>query len=324
MKNAAVTVLDAGARYGMHPTWSAYKGDLAYVMFEPDPGEAGRLAKKYEDRGDIRVESCALGNREGEISIKMTRHKGVSSVFAPNEDSFWFGLTHRGEGDIVSSYTAPMTTVDLFARRNSLAFDFMKIDTEGSEAAILEGAMEQLASSVCGLRTEVQCDQSFHGAPTIAEIFKILNAQNFFLVNLDYDGRGAHLNQFCAGSRYGVLAGTDAVWLKRFDCILDKDRSDTEIGLRAVKSALFCFHNHATDVGMELLLRAKDMLGEAFFSVSDTAVYRSLDVAVQRLFYTLSRSPGGGGGKLQEVYFSLFRRQLKELHNFFESEEING
>ena len=44
------TVLDAGGRYGIHPTWKPFTGELKYYLFEPDPSERARLKRKYKHR----------------------------------------------------------------------------------------------------------------------------------------------------------------------------------------------------------------------------------------------------------------------------------
>ena len=46
------TVLDAGGRYGIHPSWKPFSGELEYYLFEPDRGESERLEKKYSRRSD--------------------------------------------------------------------------------------------------------------------------------------------------------------------------------------------------------------------------------------------------------------------------------
>lgn len=35
--NLEMSVLDAGGRCGLHPTWKSFTGELNYHLFEPDP-----------------------------------------------------------------------------------------------------------------------------------------------------------------------------------------------------------------------------------------------------------------------------------------------
>ena len=51
-RDFTTTVIDAGGRYGKHPTWKPFRGELAYHMFEPDAVEAERLRLKYHKLGN--------------------------------------------------------------------------------------------------------------------------------------------------------------------------------------------------------------------------------------------------------------------------------
>ncbi len=43
-------VIDAGARYGLHPTWSDLRGLVEFHLFEMDDVESGRLEQRYQVR----------------------------------------------------------------------------------------------------------------------------------------------------------------------------------------------------------------------------------------------------------------------------------
>ncbi len=63
-------VLDAGGRYGLHPSWKPFTGELLYYLFEPDSEEARRLRKKYTHRSDeIIIDDRALNDVDGKITI---------------------------------------------------------------------------------------------------------------------------------------------------------------------------------------------------------------------------------------------------------------
>lgn len=319
-------VIDAGARYGIHPTWKGFSGDLRYLMFEPDRREADRLAHKYAGRGGaVAVIPQALGEREGSLAINVLRHHGQSTAFEPNPGSFWFGKTRPNEGDVVARYEAPVTSIDDYCAGSGLALDFLKSDTEGSELAILKGAARQLEENVLGVRCEVQFEPVFLGAPSFADIYTYMTGKGFFLLNLDYAGAGSPCNGLFAGDRYGILTGTDAVWLRHPSALFVARAGDDPgaTAARTAKYAAFCLISQATDVAMDVLLQAKREHGIDLAALQGTALHRWLDVAVQRLFYALQQNPAHDRGRLQAVYAELFGRALKQFHEFFESEEVN-
>ena len=82
-------VFDAGARYGMHPSWNRFFGDLQYFAFEPDAKEAQRLREQNDPKSFI-VHEVALDKTEGERTFNVQKHRGLSSFLEPNPDSECF------------------------------------------------------------------------------------------------------------------------------------------------------------------------------------------------------------------------------------------
>lgn len=316
-------VIDAGGRYGIHPTWRGFKGELEYHLFEPDPREAERLARKYaRDSHRIKINPLALGEREAALKINILRHHGQSSAYLPNGDSVWFGNTRKGEGEVVSSYEANAVTVDQHCERHGISADFLKIDTEGHEYAILKGGVTQLRHSVLGVRTEVHFDHVFRGAPLFSNIQDFMLERGFYLLNLDYTGQGAHKNGFVTGGRYGVLVSCDAVWLRRYERLFDDGNADLH-ALRVLKYAAFCLHNNASDVALDILLHGLDRRGLDYSRFQTTGLWRHLDIGIQRLFNALKYQPSQDPGLIRSVYEKIFRRELKQMHEYYESEETN-
>ncbi len=313
-------VIDAGARYGIHPSWKNFGGELRYVMFEPDSAESIRLRLKYQNNSNIQVVASALGDRNGQQVMHVLRHHGQSSLFMPNSNSSWFAQTRPLEAEQVAEYLADITTIDEYCKEHDISPDFLKSDTEGSELLILNGAKEKL-EKMLGVRCETQFEQVFLGAPTFADIFKVLTSHGFTLLNFDYDGRGSPCNKYFAGRRYGVLTGTDATWVRGVDDVLSWSGDELEVVTRAAKYALFCFANGASDVGMQMLLRAGQT--HQFLRLNGTQLLRYLDISVQRLFYQLLQHPSYAYKELNYVYETLFNRPLKRWHEFFESDDFN-
>jgi FkbM family methyltransferase len=311
-------VVDAGGRYGIHPSWQDFKGDLRYFLFEPDVAEANRLAQKYAGARNIEVIAQALGDKPGNVTINVLRHHGQSTVFEPNPQAAWFSSTRRGEGDIVGRYDAPMTTVDLFCAERSLAVDFMKLDTEGSELGILRGAENQLRQNVLGLLCELHFDEVYIGAPRFPDVYSLLHGAGFVLLNLDYSGGGAYVTPFFDGPRYGILSGCDSAWVRTPQHVLHE-----AVPERILKYASFCMRNNATDLALHVLESAAANPNIDLYSLADTRLMRGVDVAVQHLFYRLSHKPRYDFEFLDETYQRIFQRRLKRMHEFFQSDDVN-
>jgi FkbM family methyltransferase len=311
-------VVDAGGRYGVHPSWQSFQGDLRYFLFEPDVTEATRLAQKYAPAQNIQVVAQALGEKPGQVTINVLRHHGQSTVFEPNLQAAWFSRTRRGEGDVVHRYDAPMTTVDHFCAERGIAVDFMKLDTEGSELGILRGAANQLRENVLGLLCELHFDEVYIGAPRFPDVYNLLHGAGFVLLNLDYSGGGAHLTPFFDGPRYGILSGCDSAWVRAPQQVLQE-----AVPERILKYASFCMRNNATDVALHMLESAAADQRIDLHSLADTRLMRGVDVAVQHLFYRLSHKPRYEFEFLDETYQRIFHRKLKRMHEFFQSDDVN-
>ena len=131
---------------------------------------------------------------------------------------------------------------------------FMKIDTEGTELEVLKGAESKLNSTILGVRAEVNFEEIYKDGALFGEIHDFMRKQNFELVNLTYDGRGHPVSEFTLPHRYGKLIATDAVWIKRMEFILKGSKEN--VAESAILLALFLLYNDASDLALDLLLRA--------------------------------------------------------------------
>lgn len=262
-ERATTTVVDAGARYGMHPSWRGFAGALRYFAFEPDEREAERLRTQVQQPG-FEVVGFALAKATGERELYVTKHRGYSSFLRADLESEWFGRYRPGEGVVEGVVRVQTSSVDEFASVRRLHVDFMKVDTEGTELEVLEGASGQLEASVLGVRVNVNFQTCYLGQALFPETHTYLTARGFFLLNLDYFGRGVPRNSLFRNpdpllpdsGRYGTLIGTDGVWLRRYEDVCARWRGDREgLGYASLKYVYFCMLNHAPDVGIDVLHR---------------------------------------------------------------------
>lgn len=125
------TMLDVGANAGFH----ALTAGLFFrrvVAFEPTPATATRLERNImlSALRHIDVKRFALSNRIGEASFAV--------------DPGHCGANRIGDRPAAQSITVPLRTLDSIAADVG-RIDFIKIDVEGHECEVLEGAKETIA-----------------------------------------------------------------------------------------------------------------------------------------------------------------------------------
>jgi FkbM family methyltransferase len=299
---------------------------MKYYLFEPDSTEAARLKDKYAQRSDeIVVLNLALDNSDGTVRINQLRNRAMSTSSVRNRISPLFVGERSKEVDIINQIEVQGRSIDSFCAENNLEIDFLKLDTEGSEYEILLGAIDQLRSTVLGVRVEVSFDHIFEGKKLFSSISDLLLENGYFLLNFDYNGRGDYQNEFVNIDRpYGVLTTSDAVFLKRKYYIFRPDRSEnilTEI--RSLKYAAFCFLNNAPDVALDILLSAKREFHLDFSVLKETKLYKFVDVSVHKNFYSLKWQPGQSLESHSKCYYEIFEKPMKVVNEFMESTDLN-
>ena len=135
------TCVDAGANIGyLTLVMARTVGDAGRVYsFEALPTLSGRLAANVALNGfsNVTAETLCLGSKRGEVDF-FTPRRGISNV---GQSSLY--LDHHpelGRSDIVR-HTVSMISFDEYAEREGLrSWDFLKLDVEGAELEVLEGA----------------------------------------------------------------------------------------------------------------------------------------------------------------------------------------
>ena len=327
MNSSCVTiVLDAGARYGLHPSWKPFTGEMRYYLFEADTQEADRLKIKYRQRGDeIIVIGKAVAEKSGKLVLNLFRNRAMASTVKRNPVSSLFEDERLQEVEITDQIQVDAVSFDSFCQEKEIKADFLKLDTEGTELEIMKGAIHQIEHNILGLRSEVAFDYIFDGMPLFGDLNAFMLSKGFYLLNIDYDGKGDYQNESVrVDGRYGILTSSDAVWLRRMDTLFDKIYGNSQtIEEQLFKYAAFCFNNHATDVAIKVLLQGIIKHGMDFSRLNGSRLYDFIDKAVHRLFYSLKWQPGQSLVKNQETYRQIFDKEMKVMNDYMESLELN-
>ena len=163
----AATVLDVGARWGMEASWYALPPLVSLVGFEPDADECARLNEKAS--AHQRYEPVALGKEDGRVPLTITEEPGCSSLFPPDPsviERYPLLEVMRPRRQVEVEVTRLATWSERTGCRDVA---FMKLDVQGAELAILEGAGSLLDGCV-GLEAEVEFFPLYQGQPLFSEL----------------------------------------------------------------------------------------------------------------------------------------------------------
>ena len=129
-------MIDVGANYGYYSClWAASNSSNRVMAFEASPRNLSPLkhnliSNKLENQVDVR--ETAVGKESGNLLFNL----------GPNEQSGWGGLAVHNKAD---SIEVPVVSLDeIFVNHESEHIDVLKIDTEGADTWVLQGAEKLL------------------------------------------------------------------------------------------------------------------------------------------------------------------------------------
>jgi FkbM family methyltransferase len=175
-----LVLVDAGAAGGVARRWRPAGGRLLVVGFEPD--SRSHAALEPSD-GRIWLDT-ALWERPGPVELRLTRKSSNSSVLTPNR-KFLDRFPDVERFDVVGTEEVQAGTLDdALAAIPIPRADFLKMDVQGGELAILRGARSTLSSGVFGVEVEVAFAPLYQGQPTFGAIDEFLRGEGFELIDL--------------------------------------------------------------------------------------------------------------------------------------------
>ncbi|HEY7474488.1 MAG TPA: FkbM family methyltransferase [Vicinamibacterales bacterium] len=209
-----LVLVDVGARGGLKRNWAAARRHLRVLGFEPEQREFGQLAgPDSSSEAGTRYFDVALHDRRGPLRLNVARDRGLTSIYQPNR-AFLDSFPDASRFDTVDVHEVQADRLDDHLQAHGLTdVDFLKVDTQGSELLILQGASRVLETAVSGVEVEVEFTPIYSGQPLFAEVDSFLRAQGFLLFDLRpvYWKRAA--GRAIGGPR-GQIIWADALYLK--------------------------------------------------------------------------------------------------------------
>ena len=182
-----LTVVDAGAAYGLPAHIKALERVADVLLFEPNPDEARRLEDWYRTRnvtGNIRVFPVALSGTGGTRTLFVTNAPTGSSLLRPNPDMIArtgdFGYFHPMRE--VRVETSTLESV-LFESKVAVV-DAMKLDVQGAEYEILQGLGGEYSRRLLAVELEIGMPGMYEQQPGFSELDRFLRQNGLELFDL--------------------------------------------------------------------------------------------------------------------------------------------
>ncbi len=173
------TVLDVGANEGHYARFLREVGFRGRILsFEPGAAAYERLQRSAKGDALWTVASrAALGNREGEVRLNVSSNDGLSSSVLPMLES------HRRAAPsaiYVESEVVPVTRLDratggLLSGTERI---FLKVDVQGFEMEVLEGATG-LLPRIVGAQLELSLVPLYQGQALFHALMDFMVRQGF-------------------------------------------------------------------------------------------------------------------------------------------------
>jgi FkbM family methyltransferase len=197
--------------------------DIEIVMFEPDVRSLESMAKK----SGVRIFTNALSAKEEKRSLYLTRKPELTSFYKPKM-TYHNKFPDSRRWEIVDEINVECKSIkSLYPEIGE--YDFIKIDTQGSELEILKGALDGGLELALGVESEVEFIELYEGQPLFSDVCQFMKGQGFefydFVVEYRYGRK--ELN------RKGQLAFADALFLRTSEWVESKYRNG-EIGINKI------------------------------------------------------------------------------------------
>lgn len=184
-----LSVMQVGGRGGADPytEWLRRRGKARTIGVEP---EAAGLEELRKNNAYDAVIGEAFSDTDGAATLHVTKARGWCSLLTPDEAAIARVATETcirvRPFEVVHTEEIRLTTIDAVAK-TVLPIDYLQIDVQGAELAVLRGAAETL-KSVSVVEIETRFYPIYQNEPLFPDLHAFFDAHGFQLFQMTPQG----------------------------------------------------------------------------------------------------------------------------------------
>jgi len=269
-------LVDVGASGGLEPHWRSVQKYLHVIGFEPDPREFSNLQKQQNNM--VKYLNIGLYQEKMAVTYYLLRKQQTSSMFKPNRE-FLDKFPEAERFDIMREVKIEVDSLDSQFLINKInTADFIKIDTQGSELFILQGAEKTIKEHVLGLEIEVEFTELYQNQPLFSDVDNFVRKQGFELFDIQMVNWKRKLGKNYHKKR-GQLVFGNVLYLRKCKDILriiDSIPDILEKKSKALKIiAISCIYGYF-DYAKEVLVTVAGIFDKAELDVVEKTIVSSV------------------------------------------------
>ena len=247
--------IDVGSAGGFHHRLEAVRSEIEIIGFDADPGECEKLNARVAE-GERHI-NAAIGRDNEKITLELHKKRKTSSCYKTDTGRIrYFADAARLDPDGEISFTT-RSLDSVCASEHISRIDYIKVDVEGHELAVLEGCGKQYLMA----EVEVGYHPFRQGACSFDQIMKHMRERGYILLDL----RRTYWSPSCAGllrnyGAKGFLIFGDALFC--LDPFLESNHAAlASVDARARYLALLCLYGYTAETLMVIdLLQDKRVM----------------------------------------------------------------
>ena len=271
-ESSPLAIYDVGAAGGVYCPLESPPCQRAQVYgFEPVKRSYDSLIRVYGDNPFVEIRNVALAGHDGTIEL--------NEVGDGNETHSSI-MPLDGLGVATTSVEVECCRLDNVPERFGFPpADFIKLDTEGSEAVILSQGQKMLAREVLGVVSEITFWRENVDSAVFSDIDRILTQAGFILFDLQINR--AHISSI--GGKKDKLRSGDALYLRDFRHLAAQmsDASSEQRRTKLLKLVCLCVAWRYLNYALELIDhgRQEGLISPEDFSRLSSMLTATIDLA---------------------------------------------